>query len=207
MPFDREKIDHHMKDLARVAATLNDASDELVRQVVLIEKEINRLHLGLKVAWALPDKSVMLGFSRNTESRKWGLYIEDHDTAEQWAYAQAPRWAQIKVIAYIPDLIEAMGHSAIKQIERTHRATTVARDIWAGIAMAYGPPAANTAQPDVPGTPSRPAKRPLDAISDPTPDPDPPETHGGPAKPLTGACPHGTIGCINGMACAGDCRR
>ena len=120
-----EKLRTSIEQLSVAAQHLNEASDQLTKEVGEIEAIINRLNAGVDASvdfqeWRNNDgmNYELWRLSYRKTSGRWGFAIEylkgneqyeDEGTHEIWAFKDAPRDKRSRAVDQIPDLIDEMA--------------------------------------------------------------------------------------------------
>src|SRR5690348_17790672 len=123
------KVETSLKQLSSLSKSLNEASDELSKQISAIESALNEFKLGV-FAWAKepilmeselsePDQQGQryvvgykyeLGYGKH--KGKWGLLVSygwDASDEQEFVFLRdAPRHVRIKAMDRIPDLLDVL---------------------------------------------------------------------------------------------------
>jgi hypothetical protein len=117
-----------LQSLTTVAQNLNELSDRLTAQVLLIERAVNKLNLGVRTTVDV-DSSLIdnddfsalvtrLGYTK--VDGKWGFAIhqfvdiDPENTYQTWAFKDAPRDLRLKAVDRIPELMKALVDTSVK---------------------------------------------------------------------------------------------
>lgn len=127
--LDQASIQTQVEKLSITARTLNELSDQLTKEVEIVESALNRLNLGIRAHAnvetldatddGLYNHWIRLAYGRSRNG--WGFLVEeltenidcpDMDRCETWSFKEAPREFRIKVVDKIPALLEALVEKA-----------------------------------------------------------------------------------------------
>lgn len=150
------KIQTHLSELTSTARTLNELSDQLTKEVEIVESALNRLGLGVRAS----VKVEILDRSRDGSSERWtqlsygkskngwGFLIEEiqeninypeADRWETWPFKEAPREYRIKAVNRIPDLLEELAKRANETAATIKANISMAKDLVANFPGTGGP--------------------------------------------------------------------
>ena len=149
------KAEAALKQLTSLSKNLNEASDELSRQIATVESALNALNLG---TWAWVYEPTMteaelsepdakgqryelnyvhtLGYGKH--KGKWGLLVSscwdyDDENAEITPLRDAPREVRLKAIDKIPELLEALVKEVAALTEEASKKASQARELASAI--------------------------------------------------------------------------
>lgn len=145
-----DKIDTTLKELTAVSKSLNQASDELSRQISELESALRELNLGVSafvpfskepIEYKMDDGKVYVdhcnqdvGYHRL--NGKWGLIVstwydsnDDPDTVKQTFLREAPREIRLVAMDKIPDLLKALSEEAQKVTQEATKKVAQIKDI------------------------------------------------------------------------------
>jgi hypothetical protein len=133
-------VPNNLWRLANAAQNVNELSDRLTEQVSEIESAINKLNLGVDARVDV-EVSSQDGFDRITRLRygkasgKWGFIIEEfvdqspEETYQEWAFKEAPRELRLKVVEWIPKLLDDLVNTSLKLASAINDKITLAKGL------------------------------------------------------------------------------
>ncbi len=147
-----ERVQDSYKQLNSAAAELNGASDELTEAISILDAALGRLNLGIsawvvisggdddesgewwdrRIGYSKIGKEWCIGLSSRSGNYHWG----DHDSVEEWAFKDAPRWMRIEAIAKVPDLLEALVKQSQETTEKLRKRTEQVLELGAAMSKA-----------------------------------------------------------------------
>lgn len=145
-----DNIDTTLKKLTAVSKSLNQASDELSRQISELESTLRELNLGVtafvtfskeEIEYKMDDGKVYVdhcnqdvGYARL--NGKWGLSVvtwydsnDDPDSMKQMFLREAPRETRIAAMDKIPELLKALSEQAQKVTQQASKKAAQIKDI------------------------------------------------------------------------------
>jgi len=148
------KVDATLKQLASISQTLNEASDQLSKQIAEIESALNEYKLGI-TAWVELKKEKeltepaedgarlevtiveQLGYGKH--KGKWGLlvtsYCEEFDgeNSNESFLRDAPRETRLAAVDKLPELLKALAQEGAKVTEEATKKAAQAKEIAAAL--------------------------------------------------------------------------
>lgn len=133
-------IPSNLWNLGNAAQNVNTLSDRLTDQVGAIENALNNLNLGVRATVDVEESPVddlvvvILRLGYDKVGGKWGFVIDQfvasdpEDTYVKWAFKDAPRELRLKVVEWIPKLLDELTNTSLK----------LASDINEKISLAQG---------------------------------------------------------------------
>ena len=145
-----EKIQKHFLALSDIASTLNAASDELTKEVGILDEALKKLNVGLTVWVSFRHRGNDEEPSRYDEDQigyakvngRWGIAlrriwgdesIDVHGEEGPWPFNDGPREMRIHGVDKVSDLIEELGKEAFRTVRKIHEKTKEVRDLGAAI--------------------------------------------------------------------------
>lgn len=148
------KIQEQYLALAKLAPSLNSASDELAKAVAPFEETFKRLNLGLTqwVGYAFADVEAprydvyQIGYAK--VQGKWGIalrriwgneQLDHHEEEGPWLFNDAPREMRLQSVDQIPELFEALVKAASDTTKKIREKTESIREMAAAIGKLTSP--------------------------------------------------------------------
>lgn len=149
-----QNIHDNFTILSAIASELNVASDELTKQISILDEALKKLNIGLTVWVTFCDHSPadrdeydleQIGYTK--VQGRWGISLRhiwgmlgDADGGEDgpWLFNDAPRDMRIRCVERIPDVMAELSKEALTATKRIQGKTKEVRDLAAAITSAKG---------------------------------------------------------------------
>lgn len=145
-----QDIHEHFMVLSAIASELNIASDELTKQIAVLDEALKKLNVGLTVWVKFSDHSNPAGEDYDLEQigytklqGKWGIslrhiwgYWGDDDHAGEdgpWLFNDAPRDMRIRSVDKIPDVLRELSKEASNATKKIQEKTKEVHELAAAI--------------------------------------------------------------------------
>lgn len=152
-----EKVQNSFKALSAIASSLNSASDELTKVVVILDESLRKLNIGLEVWVDYADYAIdpnqeydadQIGYCK--VNSLWGIYLRHirglyhFDNSCQiegpWLFNDAPRDMRLRSVDAIPELIEELNKKASETAAKLEQKTDEVRALAEVIGRLAKPP-------------------------------------------------------------------
>ena len=131
MSIDMDKFRETCKRLVKSSVILNEATDLFNGQVIIVEKAIKDLNLGLIASVPFGHDFATISHCRGKQG--WGLYIRTTGQSRfgeyEWKFNDAPRSLRISAVNAIPELLTALGNDAKDLTSVMEDATICAKEM------------------------------------------------------------------------------